>query len=574
MNKETGKKFSAVPEQDVATQKSKPPKRLYGFVFLSMVLAVFSGCVREKPKEDLVTVYQQSLAQKGPLERKGVEGLDLLEQKAEPSVTQLNVTKDPNTGKQIVSLSIEDALVRALKNNPEIRIVSFEPSIAKEDITKALADFDITAFGSYNYEKQDNPQDSIFLGGRSDSRVAEAGLKQKNILGTELSVSYALTRNWDDLTTRILSTRFEPVLVFQLKQPILRDGWAEFNKADIDIASLNHRISLVAFRQKTEEIAAQVVTAYWTLLQAKRDVEIHRFLLNKTQETLNRVERRKGIDATPAQVKQAETYYKARQSALLEAEKRFLDVQDVLLQLLSDSQISILKDIEVLPTTTPVFTAEKLDQTGLLSEAMVNNPLVQQARIGVDVAQINVKVAQNQAMPRLDLVSSSRMQGLDRNEYSANRQLGNGDYVSWAVGVTWEYPLGNRQREAELRKRNFELVKAMTVLQNTSDRVALDTKEQSRLFERALKDIKVQKDAVAAAEIYLQGLEDMEEVRTSLTPEFLFVKLQAQESLAEAQRSEIKAIVDFNSSLVWLARATGTVLKLHRIQMALPVTGK
>jgi outer membrane protein TolC len=552
-------------------QKSQYSKGLYLLIFLLMVLTILlTGCLSEPPKEeDFIAKYQQSLSQKGPLKRESDKELGLLKQSAEPSLPQLDITKDPNTGEQLVSLSIEDALFRALKNNPEIRVVSFEPSIAREDIIKAIADFDIISFGSYNYDKQDNPENSIFLGGQSDFRSGEVGFKQKNILGTELSATYALARNWDNLTTRNLSTRYEPILAFQLKQPLLRDGWEEFNKAGINIATLNYKISLVAFRQKTEEMATQVITAYWTLLQAKRDVEIQRFLLKKTQETLNRVQERKGIDATYSQIQQAETYYKQRQSTLLAAEKNFLDVQDVLLRLLSDSQINILKDIEVLPITTPALTAEMRDQTNLLNEAMSNNPFVQQARIGIDVAQINIKVAQNQALPRLDMVSSSRFQGLERGYGSANRELFDGDYSSWAIGASAEYPLGNRRGKAELRKREFELAKAITNLQNTSDEVALATKEKFRLLELSLKEIQVQKEAVAAAEIYLKGMEDMEEVRTSLTPEFLFVKLQAQESLADAQRGEIKAIVDFNKSLVQLAQATGTVLKMQMIQTAM-----
>ena len=83
-------------------------------------------------------------------------------------------------------------------------------------------------------------------------------------------------------------------------------------------------------------------------------------------------------------------------------------------------------------------------------------------------------------------------------------------------------------------------------------------------------EIQVQKEAVEAARIHLQALEDSELIRERLTPEFLLVKLQAQEFLARSQRAEIKAIVDYNIALARLAQTTGTVLEMRYVQTALP----
>ncbi|MHC4175353.1 MAG: hypothetical protein ACYST5_20780, partial [Planctomycetota bacterium] len=135
-----------------------------------------------------------------------------------------------------------------------------------------------------------------------------------------------------------------------------------------------------------------------------------------------------------------------------------------------------------------------------------------------------------------------------------------------------EYPLGNRQREAELLRRTLERRKAISVLQNIADQVAVQAKERIRMVETSHAEIYVQKQTAEAAKIHLQALEDSEPVRERLTPEFLLVKLQAQGALADAQRAEIKAIVDFNISLAQLAETTGTVLELHQVSTSLPVT--
>jgi hypothetical protein len=58
-------------------------------------------------------------------------------------------------------------------------------------------------------------------------------------------------------------------------------------------------------------------------------------------------------------------------------------------------------------------------------------------------------------------------------------------------------------------------------------------------------------------------------VRERLTAEFLLVKLQAQETLAQAERAENRATAEFNISVAELAQATGTVLDLHAIDSSL-----
>jgi len=83
--------------------------------------------------------------------------------------------------------------------------------------------------------------------------------------------------------------------------------------------------------------------------------------------------------------------------------------------------------------------------------------------------------------------------------------------------------------------------------------------------------------AVMGALLYermASSMEEAENIREQMTPEFLLVKLQAQAALADAQRAEIRAIADFNISLTELARTMGTVLELRQVSTALPAISK
>jgi outer membrane protein TolC len=538
--------------------------------FLKILLAIvfaahIIGCVSDKVADQgVISAYHAAVVEKGPQQRMDASGLGSLIPERKPG---LLIIPD-KTGRRTIRLSLEDVVARVLSQSPEITIVSFDPSIAREDVTKAVSEFDVTLFERFSSEQEDNPTDNIFKGGESDSRLLEMGIRQKGTTGAEWSLAYALARNWDDSITRTIATRYEPMLTFQLKQPLLRDAWQGVNRAETRIAKLNYRSALTAFRKKTEEVAADVIAIYWTLLQAREDVKIQQELLDKTDDTLEKVEKRKDIDATRGDINQAEASVKSRQAQLIQAEKRLVDVQDALVRLLSDSMIHLLGDYEIVPVTPPTLTIREYDQSKIIEQALENNPDMQQARMEIDVADINIEFSKKQRMPRLDLVASGRLQGLSDEQDEARKMLHDANFKSYTLGIVFEYPLGNRQAEAEFRRRKLEKSKALSKLQNISDQIAAQVKERLRLVDSAIRELDAQRDAVKAAKIHLQSIEDAEKIKR-LSPEFLLTKLQAQESLAIAQRAEIKAVVDYNIAMIRLAQTAGTVLDMRYVKPAL-----
>jgi len=480
------------------------------------------------------------------------------------------VTSDEEAGgKAFVPLTLEQAAARVLANSPELRIVGEDVSISREDITQAASEFDPLAFSRLGYERNNVPANTTLGGGRSESRALELGIQQKLFTGTQWSLSYALTRNWDDLTTNTLSTRYEPALSVEIKQPLLREAGKWRNLAEVNMASLYYDIAMLGLRQRAESALAEAISAYWRLLQARRNREIRQQLLSETSATLQKVQNRRDIDATDAQIKQVEASVKAREAALLQDEKQIADVQDALVRLLADDQVSLLSELEVLPVSLPDTAEPALDASDLLRRAMRGNPGVLQAMLQAEVADINVRVAENEKLPKLDLTASAGMRGLARGAGGSNEELRHGEHISYGVGFLLEYPLGNRLRQSQLRQRQHERRRAISVFQNTSDQVAIQVKESLRTVETAWKELQVQKEAVQAARMHLEALEGTEPIRGPLTPEYLLVSLQAQEILATAERGEIRAVADLNIAVVRLAQATGTVLEMPEVEAAL-----
>jgi len=475
-------------------------------------------------------------------------------------------SKDDTRVPQPRELTLAQAITATLAHSQEIHVLSYDPAMAEQEVKKSAGDFDVTAFGRTNYDNGSKPTSSPSEIGESDATLFESGVKQRSILGSEWSASYLVTRNWDDLPTRNPETRYEPVLAFQLKQPLMRDAWQQVNLAGVDIAKLNYRIALHSFHQKAEDITTETIAAYWQLVQARRDRDIQENVLQLAVNTLDKVKGRQEIDATDVQIQQTYVSEASRRALLLQAQKRVSDAMDILKRLMADPDMNFLDGVEIVPISQPHDTISDIDVARTIQLALKNNPVIQQARTQVEIADINIMVANNQKMPRLDLVATVSDQGLDRDFRPSHKTLNDG-FESYGVGLTMEIPLGNRVRRAELQRRRLERTKAAAVVRNIQDQIVVQAKERVRRVQTSFAEIQVQSHAIEASTAHLAALENQEDVREKLTPEFLLVKLQAQDALAQAQRAQAQAITDYNVALAQLAQTTGRVLRLHEVNL-------
>jgi len=130
------------------------------------------------------------------------------------------------------------------------------------------------------------------------------------------------------------------------------------------------------------------------------------------------------------------------------------------------------------------------------------------------------------------------------------------------------HPLGNRAARAALRRQRLRRLKSVTEMRDMADKVAVAVREAVREIRTTFDEMNAQAAAVKASQLQLKALDVLEKKTERLTPEFLQVKLQTQESVARAQRAEIQARVSYHNALVQLTRITGTTLQLHNIRLA------
>ncbi len=467
---------------------------------------------------------------------------------------------------RMAHMSLKDAVMRTLDNNMEIRVVGYEAEISRQEMVRAAAVFDYVVFGGLNYSKDDLVFNSFGTStSQTKHQTATAGMRSHTVTGADVEVAYELDREWNDSAARQWGTDYNGIISLRLTQPLLRNAWPSVNLASLRIARINQKITDEAFRQRAEEVVAETVTAYWTLAQARRDLEIQELLLAKTIETLKEVIEREALDATKVQIKQAEAAVESRRAALYRDRKLIMDVQDAIGRLMADRQINVMGDYELVPDTKPNRRSVTIDVPTKVHDALMFNPILSQARRTIEAADISVHVAKNATLPLVNLSASTNVRGLDNSYETVWSQERNAEYLSWALGLTVEYPIGNRDAKAGLQAARYSRLRAISEMRNLALRVRQDVRERSRQISTSFQEMKAQRVAVEAAREQLLAIEASGDLRER-TPEFLQLKLQSQEVLASAARAELQALITYNRAMIGLAQATGTVLQQFGVE--------
>jgi outer membrane protein TolC len=199
--------------------------------------------------------------------------------------------------------------------------------------------------------------------------------------------------------------------------------------------------------------------------------------------------------------------------------------------------------------------------------------LVQKALSGrLELLELELKLAadltkidylKNQTLPLFMLDYNYGSLGRDTNSFDgAFNQAIDGNYSDWSVGMRVEIPLSNELRKSKLERAVQERVQRLSTQQLRELTVkreiydALDTTEQNwqRILAARQNVILAGLNYDAELKQFREGLRTMTEVLETLT------------RLGDAQLREVRAISDYQVSLIDLAFATGTLLGHSRVQ--------
>jgi outer membrane protein TolC len=503
----------------------------------------------------------------------------LLEENGRPSgKPDINVaTGMPLGANPTVRMSLQEIIQRTVANNGEIRVAGYTPAIDEARVTEAEARFDPTFFANSGIERRTEAEAIATAGQGATVYSIEGGIRQQLQSGGQIELRYRNTLTdfsepagggSDDFAS---NPDDDPVfgteLIAQFQQPLLRDFGNEVNRARIDINRRNQQISVLEFRRQLEETVSETERFYWQLVQAEREVMIQERLLQRTIDTAFILGVRNVQDVTSVQLSQANASVEQRRSELIRARARVRDLSAEIKRRMQDPTIPVSSPVVILAAVPPVETPVSFDRQEVIDSAFSYRLELGQQQLRVLNAETAAKVANNNLQPQLNLNLQGGLQGIDHefiNSLGDATSLESTNY-SLSAALQFEIPIGNRAARAIYARAMLQRMQAIEQYRSLLAQVELEVDQSFREVETTWNEIAATRQARFASADALASIEKREEGLDRLSPEFVQLKLDRQEFLANAERAEAQAISNYNIAISRLELAKGTLLRYNNI---------
>jgi len=463
-------------------------------------------------------------------------------------------------------LSLAEALRRVLANNYAIKVDGYAPAISTAQVVQAEAAFDLAFFANANRNNTDQPTPSALIASQTDSTVVNGGIRKLLATGATVTFTEQMTRvDNPGFQFQLLNPSWQHNFVTELRQPLLRNFGIDFNRAQINIRKNEQKINQEAFRARVIENLNGAEQAYWALVQARRDVVIVAEVLAEAQLTLRQIEARTDFDAYQTLLFRSRVAVKAREAEYIDVKNRVRNAEDQLLNILNDPEIPLSADYELVPTDNPTTIEVLRDAFFAVQTALERRPEIIQARHSVDIARLQLGVAKNQALPRLDAIYRFTLNGLAGNSANAWDQMTSGDFIDQYVGVEFQWNFGERAERAGIRVAALQQSQAVVRYKQALDNIITDCRVALRTLDTSFRQLLPSHEGVTAASENLRSLQERQERKS---PAELDAVLNAQINLATSRRGLLQALVTYNQGIVDVERAKGTLLDYNNVVLS------
>lgn len=465
---------------------------------------------------------------------------------------------------QQMTLSLEDALHRALENSYALRVSSYNPAIATTQVVEREAVFDSVFYSTLSNQKTNQPTANALIGSNIEQFSSESGIRKLMPTGMQAQASYNIQRLSNDFQFQQINPAWTNNFVVSFSQPLLRGFGLDVNQAPIRIQKLNRRQTEQQFKRDVRDLLRQTEEAYWRLVQARRLLVVSARLLVSFQDIYDSLYSRKDYDVYTVQLADSKSRLESSKADFI---RRVVDVrnaEDQLVALMNDPNVNLADEIEIIPTDFPPHLPVFVDRLAAVQTALDNRAEIEEARLGVDVTKIQVGVAKNQALPQFDVQFSYTVAGLGPSQHDAFSEVTKNDFHTYLIGLNFEIPLGNRGPRAALARSKLEHGQAIANLKYTVEQIILDVNIAQREVQVTHDQIEPTLQAANATEEQVRSIIARAERKDFLT---LNNELNTRTSLATNQSNLLSSLVDYAIAIIDMERAKGTLLEYDRVEL-------
>ncbi|MDY7010918.1 MAG: TolC family protein [Planctomycetota bacterium] len=464
-----------------------------------------------------------------------------------PVVTRPSETTGP------LKVTVQEAIFLALANNRELAVERLNPSISQTFEQKERAVFDPVVGGEISkdrsrFEGASRPGSTVE---KSVSGSVSAGvfLPPGTTVDVEVSTDVADSSLYDDSFT---STR----VGLTVTQALLRGAGVRVNLVRLRQARLDTQASEYELRGFAEMLVAAVETAYWDYALAGRQIQIYTDSLKLAEQQMKETDERVQIGKlAETELAAAQAEVALRKENLINARSNLAKIRLQLLRLTNPATETW--DREIILQDRPGVPKSTLDDVkSRVQVALRMRPEMNEARLAVKRGDLEIVKTRNGLLPKLDLFVTLGKTGYADSFGRSVRDLDD-DCYDVLVGVTGEYPLGNRDARAQHRRAFLTRKQAIRAVENLAQLVEIDVQTTFIEVNRTREQISA---TAATRKFQAEKLRaETEKFRVGRSTSLLVA--QAQRDLLSSQIAEVEAVVNYLKSLVELYRMEGSLLE-------------
>ena len=472
-------------------------------------------------------------------------------------------------------LTIEEAVKLALENNLGIQIARYNPQAQDLTVAQAQAAWVPSFTNTFLKNSQDSPNNNFLagsLGGKTSqaSFSNSAGLQQNTPWGGNYRASWDGSRSTTNSNFSTFSPQVRSGLSFQLVQPLMRNYSMDSLRQQVAVSLKNRDISDIDLQQTIATTMRTVRNAYWNLAYATASLAVQRQSLELAQQSLRDTRARVEIGTTPPiDIVEAESEVATREEAVIVAEAAIKTAEDNLRALVFDPSAPDFWTMTIEAVDLPPFQPITVDTDAAVRNALDKRTDLRRQNKSLEINDVQIRYLRNQTLPDVNAQFDYGLTGLGglnlirgagpfgpgsgavidtvgRSYFATLGDVFANRYPQWTAQLNISYPIGKSQQEASLARARIDYTQAQTQLKNQQLQVSTQVREAARQVQTNQKRVETTRAARTFAERRLEAEQRKFAAGTSTS----FIVFQAQRDLAQARNNELKAILDYNQSVV------------------------
>jgi outer membrane protein len=472
-------------------------------------------------------------------------------------------------------LTVEDAVKLALEHNLGVQVARVSPQIQDYGIAQARANWAPVLTSSFSTNSNTQPPRNVFAGGQgqvTDERTSGSLGVQQNLPwgGGFYNASWISNRS----TTSNSFTLFDPTLSsnlnLQFVQPLLRNFNIDAIRQQVLVGYKNREIADIDLQQTIANTARSVRNAYWDLSYSIASLEVQKQSLDLARESLRNNRARVEIGTmAPIDIVEAEAEVAQREESVILAEAQIQRAEDNLRALIYDPAMPDFWTVRIEPAEMPPFQPITVNVDEAVRIALERRTDLRATRKSLEANDVSIRYFRNQTMPEINAQVDYGLSGLggtafqrglgalgpgtgdvlgrtQRGYGSVLSDLFNNRYPVWTLSLNIGYPIGTSTAEASLARARLQDSQSQTQLKNQQLQVATQVRDVGRQVQTNHKRVEATRASRQLAERRLEAEEKKFQAGMSTS----FFVFQAQRDLSQARANELRAITDYNRSIV------------------------